>query len=277
MANLKDLVEARKLLLDTNLSYNRVLIYGNAKVGKTYLAATVAKIPSIKRIFWIDTENGSATLLNPELGLTDAQMAKVEIINLPDTKAHPIAIETIRKLLNCHNDVTVCEAHGKVACVPCKKDGLEVIDFPAIATLGATDCIVIDSLSQTGDSAFEVAKRMTEGDKSAFAKYGMQGDLLSELMSSIQQLRTNIICLTHAQLSEDVSSKKDTVVPLCGTRNFSLKTAKYFNSVIYLTMEMKKFKAGSTPTYKVNVVSGDRRGVKVEDMAVVDMEAIFNG
>jgi len=283
MANLKDLVAARQKAVQNMLSYKRVLIYGQPKSGKTFLAATLAKVPSIKRIFWFDLENGSATLLNPELGLTPEQMGRVEVFSLPDTKTNPIAIETMLKVLSSKQDVTICEAHGKVSCVQCKPKitaGKGTVSgknfpFPAITSLRETDCIVIDSLSQLGDSAFEVATRLTAGDKNSYAKYGEQGRLLSDACSMIQQLRTNIVCLTHVTVNEAEDTKRETVIPLCGTRNFSLKLSKYFSTVVYLSVEMKKFKAGSSPNYKVNIVAGDRLGVKLEDIKEPTMEAIF--
>jgi len=277
MANLKDLVAARKKLnQQTNLDLKRVLIYGQPKSGKTFLAATIAKVPSIKRIYWFDLENGCATLLNPELGLTEQHMEKVEVYGLPDTREHPVAIDTMLKIISNLKGVTVCEVHGTVNCVKCKTANPDSLTtFPAISTLGSTDCIVIDSLSQLGDSAFEVACRATAGDRSAYAKYGEQGRLLSDFLGMLQQLRTNVICLTHVTTNEAEDTKKETVIPLCGTRNFSLKLSKYFSTVVYLSLEMKKYKAGSSPNYKMNIVAGDRLGVKLEASQSPCMQDLF--
>jgi len=45
--------------------------------------------------------------------------------------------------------------------------------------------------------------------------------------------------------------------------------------VVYLSVELKKFKAGSSPNYKINITAGDRLGVKLEDKDVVSMEDLF--
>jgi len=280
MANLKDLVEARKQQIQTSLDLKRVLIYGQPKSGKTMLAASVAKVKGIKRVYWFDLENGSCTLLNPTLELSPEDMSKVEVINLPDTKEFPIAIETMLKFCSYRGkgELAICEAHGKVDCGQCKPkivlgsaEGMQTTEnkptlVPALNQLGAADCVVIDSLSQLGDSAFEAAIRTTVGDRSSYAKYGEQGRLLSDLLGMLQQARTNIICTTHVTVNEAEDTKKETVIPLCGTRNFSLKVSKYFSTVVYLNLELKKFKAGSSPDYKINIIAGDRLGVKLESL-----------
>jgi len=283
MANLADLVAAKNKLQSSMLNLKRVLIYGQPKSGKTYLAATIARVPSIKKIYWFDLENGSCTLINPELELTTEQMAKIEVIQLPDTREFPIAIDTMLKVISNRKGISICETHGKVNCIECRPktvigEGVvaaELIDFPAVANLTESDCIVIDSLSQLGDSAFEVARRETAGEKSAYAKYAVQGNLLSDFLGMLQQVKTNIVCITHVTVNEAEDTKKDTVIPLCGTRNFSLKVSKYFSTVVYLSVELKKFKAGSSPNYKINITAGDRLGVKLEDKDVVSMEDLF--
>jgi len=275
MANLMDLVNARKKLQHTNLALRRVLIYGQPKSGKTFLAATIARVPSIKHIYWFDLENGSSTLLNPELGLTPEQMSKIELYNIPDTKDNPIGIETMLKVLSNKVGITICEEHGKVNCTRCKVKGKASSTFPAISTLDSTSCIVTDSFSQLGDSAFVVGCRLAEGNKNAFAKYVEQGKLLSDLFSMLQQSHTNIIGITQVTTNEAEDTKKETVIPLCGTRNFSLKVSKYFSTVIYRHVELKEFKTGSSPIYKMNTIAGDRLGIKLEEDKDPSMEGLF--
>jgi len=293
MANLQDLVAARNKKIQTQLDIKRVLIYGQPKSGKTMLAATIAKVPAIKNVYWFDLENGSCTLLNPALELTPEEMAKVEVINLPDTKEFPIAIETMLKFCtykgnNHTSNIFICEQHGKVNCMECKpkvivgtagkpteKLAPKVMSIPSLPQLGVEDCVVIDSLSQLGDSAFEAALRATAGDRSAFAKYAEQGRLLSDLLGMLQQAKCHVLCTTHVTVNEAEDTKKETVIPLCGTKNFSLKVSKYFSTVIYLNLEMKKFKAGSSPDYKLNIIAGDRLGVKLESIDHPTMKDLF--
>jgi len=274
MTTLAELAKLRKQALG-NLDLKRVLLYAQPKAGKTLLAGSVAKVESIKNIYWFDLENGAATLLNPALGLTEAEMEKVTLFSIPDTKENPIAIETLLKVMSSKKDSLICHAHGKVGCTSCKSKPEANSLMPAIHTLTASDCIVIDSLSQVGDSAFEVGDRSTAGSSNAFAKYAEQGRLLADLLGLIQQAKTNLIAITHVTTNEAEDTKKETVIPLCGTRNFSLKVAKYFSTVVYLSVEAKRFKVGSSPTYKLNVIAGDRLGVKLEDTKEPSMIDLF--
>src|SRR5690606_12088143 len=89
------------------------------KMGKTRLAGTAAKIPELKKIYWIDIENGVETLLN--MGLTDEELAKIVLIKIADTRDNPIAIETILKTFTSKVPLKICELHGKVDCAECIK------------------------------------------------------------------------------------------------------------------------------------------------------------
>ena len=95
-----------------------ILIYGQPKTGKTRLVGTAAKIPEIKRIFWIDLENGAETLLH--MGLSDEELAKIELIRIVDTREVPRGCETILKMFSSKDDIKICDLHGKVNCVECQ-------------------------------------------------------------------------------------------------------------------------------------------------------------
>lgn len=60
-----------ELLKASNLKKpnHSILLYGPPKTGKTRLVGTAAKIKELDRIYWIDLENGSETLLH--MGLTE--------------------------------------------------------------------------------------------------------------------------------------------------------------------------------------------------------------
>lgn len=243
-----------------------VLIYGAPKTGKTQLVGTAAKIAELKRIIWIDLENGVETLLH--MGLEAKELEKVTLFRIPDTRENPRGIETVLKMFSAKTPIQVCEEHGKVACLECQKAGEPSQEF-CLASLTNQDLVVIDSGSQLGDSAMAMAcagKDITY--KPTFDDYGAQVKWLGDIMSTIQSCHfTNFVLISHeAVIEEEVNGiKKDKIFPLVGTRAFCSKVGKYFGTVVYLEKKMGKHVAGSSSTYKADVVTGSRLNVRMED------------
>lgn len=270
------MLQLRKAMKDAqSIQSNTILLYGPPKAGKTGLAGTTASLPHIKRVLFFDTANESSTLLNPDLGLTDADLDKIQLIPVKDCKSSPMAIETLLKYFSCQNDsISICDKHGKAECKTCAKvpEALEYT-VPAVHTLTATDAIVIDSLSQVSISALWAGMELAERDErstgkaNAFAKYSYQGELLMDLLTMIQNTRNVlIVCTSHAtEVNEEDKAKVTMTVPQLGTANFSRNTSgKHFSTVVFMNIETKKFKAYSTPTAKLNTVASSRLGCKVE-------------
>lgn len=240
-----------------------ILMYGPPKVGKTRLAGTAAKIPEIHKVYWFDLENGVETLLS--LGLTDEELAKIVVIKVQDTRDNPIAIETILKALTSKTPIKICEAHGKIDCAECMKQSAGFISWH----LGActhNDLIVLDSGSQLGDSALAAAcLGKPQMFKPTFDEYGMVNKWLGDVCSVIQQCaNTNFVVLTHEIALED-DEGKDKIVPLMGSKQFSMKCSKFFGTVVYLHKKLNKHVAGSSSTYRSDVLTGSRINVKLED------------
>jgi hypothetical protein len=251
-----------------------ILIYGPPKTGKTELVGTAAKIPEIKRIFWLDGENGSETLLH--MGLTVEEMDKIHLIRIPDTRETPRFIETVLKLFSSKTPVTVCDAHGKVGCVECKdKEGT----IFCMKDLTNSDLVVVDSGSQLGDSALALACLGKDiSYKPGFDEYGMMGKWLSDILSHIQSATyTNFVLITHEiVVEEEVNGvKRDKILPLVGTKAFCFKVAKYFGTVVYVEIKMGKHAAGSGSTYKPNHITGSRVNALMEKAKDLDMRAIL--
>ena len=253
-----------------------ILIYGDAKTGKTRFVGTSAKIKEFKRIFWIDLENGSDTLLNMEL--TAEEMDKIELIKIPDTREVPRGCETILKMLSSKLPILICHVHGKVGCVECSKENKPSTPF-LLKDCTHEDLIVIDSGSQLGDSALALACIGKPVEfKPGFDEWGASGKYLGDILSVIQQAaNTNFVVITHTiVVEEEVNGvKRDKVYPLMGTRNMSSKVAKYFGTVVFLELKMGKHGGGSSSTYKPNHTTGSRLNVKVEQAKELDMRSIF--
>lgn len=253
-----------------------ILLYGQPKTGKTRLVATAATIPEVKRIFWFDLENGSETLLH--MGLKEEEMKKITLYSIPDTREVPRAIETMLKALSSKTPVTICELHGKVDCVECKKAGAPSEEF-FLPSLTHNDLVVIDSGSQLGDSALAMAMLGKPPEaKPDWDAYGLQTKWLGDICSIIQAAYyTNFIVITHAiPIEEEMNGiKRDRYFPLFGTKAFSQKVSKYFGTVIFTEVKMGKHVAGSSTTYRPDAITGSRVNVKIEACKELSMRAIL--
>lgn len=261
MATLKALAQA----IATVIPNHSILIYGPAKTGKSRLAGTAAKLKEIRRIHYFDGENGSETLAH--MGLTDAEMEKVIVYKMPDTKQNPIFIETMLKAFSAKDPIAICDNHGKVDCAICKKETPPApVSMFCLRDCTHDDLVIIDSGSQLGDSAMSAAMAGSPPfTKPGWDEYALQGMYLSDLFSVIQQCQnTNFVMITHEVAIPNVTKTSESIFPLVGSKNFCQKVAKYFGTVIYTKIKLGKHTAGSSSTYQTNVQTGSRLDVAIE-------------
>lgn len=235
-----------------------VLIYGPPKVGKTQLAGELARHPEIERIIWFDLESGVSTLLK----LPEECQAKIEVIQLPDTRSNPVGIETCLKAIR-GTPVSICEDHGVCGCVTCRKAGRPTIDLE-LNNIPSNWVVVFDSLTQLTDSAISyITKGKPDDYKLQFDDWGDLGKLMSVFLSHVQQAKFNVICISH-EVEAEREDGTVRVVPVAGTRNFSRNTAKYFDHCIYAEVKAKRHVFTSSTTGTSNVVAGSRTDIKLE-------------
>lgn len=250
-----------------------ILIYGPPKAGKTRLVATAARIPEVERIFWFDIDNGIETLFR--MGLTEEEQSKIEVFKIANTRENPIGIETMLRVFSSKSEVKICDLHGRVDCREClnAKASFATFDFRKATH---NDLIVIDSGSELGDSALAAACRGKPVEyKPTFDDYGTAGKWLGDIMSVIQAAaHTNFVVISHEIAMED-NDGKDKFFPLVGTKNFSLKVAKYFGTVVYCHKKLGKHVAGSSSTYRPDVLTGSRVEATLETSKDLSMEPIL--
>jgi len=251
----------------TSSSRSKVLVYGPPKSGKTALVGKLAAAGF--QLHWLDLENGIKTLLNPAI-LEPKYRGNVNVIPIPDHRLYPVAIDTVRELLR-GGLKRICVAHGKVACPICSKQPDAKHSELDILKLGAKDILVIDSMSQLANSAMnrgilkELQKPGGEEYKKTFTDYAVQGSLMEQVLSFIQAVDVNICVISHEMESESLEGREK-IVPVAGTRNFSLTSAKYFDSVVYCTVTNKQHRAHSSTTYSPTIITGSRLPVSIDDI-----------
>jgi hypothetical protein len=249
-------------------SPQHVLIFGPPKAGKTQLAGGVAEE---FKIIYFGLERGHATLYKLPL----AWQERVTVINLPDTKKWPIAAETMKKVFRGGKH-TICEEHGKIACMGCLKMGkpTETVD---LFSNGPDTVVIIDSLTQLTTSIINhVTKDMDEEYKLEFDDWGELGKHMGNFLTDVQQAPFHVIAISH-ETTAKLEDGKERIVPVAGTRNFSRNTAKYFDHVVYAEVKNGKHQFGSSTTYNNNIMTGSRTGSEVEKMKSPSLLDIMKG
>lgn len=248
--------------------YQRILIYGPPKTGKTEIAGNVS---TDFDVVYVGCENGHGTLQK----LPQEQQERIEVINLPDTRDYPIAAETMLKLAK-GDEYKVCVEHGKINCMACMR-GSGQIDTVFLNKLGPGTVVIFDSITQLTNSIIShITKNQDETYKLQQDDWGNLGKLMDVFLSRIQQAQYHVICISHETESELEDGKKR-IVPVAGTRNFSRNTAKYFDHVIYAEVKNGKHLFSSSTTATNNVVTGSRTNAALEKMATPSLLDILKG
>lgn len=241
------------------------IIYGAPKAGKSLLAGELAEFFDL---IWVDMENGHSTLFQ----LPPSYQERIELIRLKDTRSYPIAIETVLKMVK--GPVSICEEHGKVSCMICKKVSAPetAVNLPA---LGPDTIVVFDSLTQLTNSAISsITRNMPDDYKLDFDDWGNLGKLLDIFLSHVQQAGYHVVVISH-EAEVETEGKKKTLVPVGGTRNFSRNVGKYFSHVIYAERKNRKHVFSSGTCCSSTMLTGSRTSVELENATKASLLAIY--
>lgn len=245
----------------------RVLLFGPPKSGKTELAGKMAKYMNI---LFFSLENGHSTLQKLPMELQE----RTEIIQIRDTPKLPVAMGTMLKVMR-GGEHKICDTHGNVACVHCMKNPEATFTVVNLDTLPDDTLVVVDSMTQLVQSAIShITKGKDDDYKLEYDDWGNLGKLMNMWLSYVQQARYNIVVISH-ETEAEMEDGKMRIVPVAGTRSFSRGSAKYFDHVVYCEVKNKKHKAGSATDYSVNILTGSRTDVRLEDMENASLEGIF--
>lgn len=245
---------------------HHILLFGPPKVGKSKLAGGLAKK---FKILWFDMENGHEVLYQ----LSSEEQENIDVIQLPDTRTFPIAIETCLKIVKGGRH-EICEKHGKIGCAVCKKAGA-AFNIVELSALGPDTVVVFDSITQLTNSAIaHITKNQPEDYKLEYDDWANLGKLMDTFLSAIQNAPYHAVCISH-EMEVEMEDGKTKLVATAGTRNFSRNSAKYFGDVVYCEVKNKKHIAASSTTYANNILTGSRSGVSIESMDSISLLPIF--
>lgn len=229
----------------------RVIVYGASFSGKSLL---VGKLAEHFNLVWVDLEAGHGVLYQ----LPEAYQERIEVVDLPDTRSYPIAIETVLKIVK--GPVDICEQHGKVSCMVCRKAEGDTVHVD-VTSFGTDTILVIDTLTQLSNSAISnITKNQPDDYKLNYDDWGNLGKLLDTVLSHVQQAHYNVVVISHEN-EVTTEGKRTTLAPTGGTRNFSRNITKYFTDVVYLERKNKKHTCISTTTSSTSVIAGSQSGV----------------
>jgi|SRR6185312_9828220 len=235
----------------------RVLITGLSGTGKSTLAATLARR---YRLIWINTENAASVFRK----LPVEWRHNVNLINIPDSAAFPVAAQTVQKLFK-DKKANICHQHGIIDCAICKKSGApsDYIDFTSLDN--RRDVVVLDSLTQTGNSFLAYVMRASAIDaKPERDDWGGLRKHTEFLSSSIQAATYNIIC-TATTIEAELEDGRKKLVPAFGSAGSSAGIAAKFSTVIYCDVKNNKHVAYSSSTASNTVLTKSREGFRIED------------
>lgn len=244
----------------------RVIVFGPPKAGKSLIAGELAEHFNI---IWVDMENGHGVLYK----LAQAWQERIELINLKDTRSYPIAIETVLKMVK--GKVSICEEHGKVSCMLCRR---EVANLPGdeggdyfidvdLNSVGLDTIVVFDSVTQLSSSAIaNITKSEPDDYKMKTDDWGNLAKLMEIFLSHVQQASYNVVCISH-EVEATTEGKKNKLVPVGGSKNSSRNVAKYFDHVIYAEVKNRKHTFSSSTTYNTTILTGSRTDVCLESLA----------
>lgn len=238
-----------------------VLVYGPPKSGKS---ALVAQLAQHKKLLWLDIESGSAVLFNEQVVNPD-WLENIELVEIPDFKKEPVAIEYVMKAFQ-GDKLSICDDHGRTNCIKCKSNKEATSVTLDLFNLDPNEWVVVlDSLTQLTRSAVAyITKKQLAGQdaKFEFDHYRLQNIYLDAVLDMCQAGKFNVVCITHETGIDQVDGTEK-ITPSASTKNYARTIAKNFDSVIYCHMNGTHHKFSSETSQSPKAITGTRANVDV--------------
>ncbi len=249
----------------------RMIVYGDPFTGKTTL---VAKLAEKFKLNWLDIENGAASIVR---NVPKKFHGNINLVQIPDTKANPIAAETCLKVFDGGKCV-ICSTHGKVSCPLCAKIPEAKYSEIFLREQPRDTIFVLDSSTQLALSVMaHICRNKPVDYKPDWDDYAVQGRLLDKMFSQLQGGNFNAVIISHAQMVGTEKSDKITkLVPIGGTTNYNRTFAKYFDEVIYCELLNGKHKFTSKTGASPQVITGSKSNIDIESLPEASLLPFFS-
>lgn len=255
----------------------KVIVYGPPKSGKTEFVGKLSEDGFL--LDWLDLENGSSTLVNR---ISQTGKENINLISVQDIRDAPRASETVSQLAsNFFKPITMklCDNHGRIQCPACLKDKeaeWSEIDLKALQE-DRSRVLVIDSWTQFVQSLIDYHNNkgnlLNKGSllesykKFDWDDWGWLGNILAGVLGAIQNAPFHIVVISHESEVEMVDGS-DKLVPTGGSSKFSRSVAKYFDHVLYTTVENRKHSVLSSSVTSSKILMGTRSGLDTSSGSV---------
>lgn len=264
--------------IDLSTSPKHVIIFGPSGSGKTKLALALAEHYNIHLL---SLENGHSVGKQ----LPTAWQDRINVIRIPDTKAAPVGMAAILRLVKMGR-INLCEVHGMDNCATCMKiegAGWNALD---LSTLGPQDILVLDTTTQlTFSTMSHIGKGAGDEWKPEFEDWRKLKNFMEMVFSFFQVAPFNIITISHEELVQtEGEANKDfeksssfKLVPSAGSANFARSFARYFDTVVYTEVKNGKHIFNSKTTYSNSVLTKDRFNIDVNANPEKGLLPLFQG
>lgn len=278
----------------------KLCIFGRAKIGKTTLAAQLAKI---WKLWYLDLEGGIKTAIHQ---VPKEFHKNIEVIRIPSSPAVPMGAETVGKIiLQPSKEHKVCFDHGKIDCTTCAKIPNSLHTSICLAKFTPTDCLVLDSTTQLSVDVNRAVLRSILANKVTPEEFILDRDTggkdfkypmatamyLENIFGALQSYNINVVVISHEVMTEQLkdtghavgkgesqpSDNVERIFPAAGSRNFSRNFGRYFDALIHLDIVNRQHRAFTSTTYSPVVQTGSRLEKNLEDFKGADGKPLSAG